>query len=71
MGEHDSCLACPAQVSCVRCVSRGSVGPVGEKVGKAHQQMAESFEDKWCVQIWNYPHLYDVSLLLRSDKHAY
>ncbi|KAL7381615.1 hypothetical protein ABVT39_008474 [Epinephelus coioides] len=32
--------------------------------------MVESFEDKLIDQVRNYPHLYDVSLPLHSDKHA-
>ncbi len=32
--------------------------------------MAESFDDKLIDQVCNYPHLYDVSLPLHSDKYA-
>lgn len=49
---------------------RGSVWPVAEKGSRhAKPQMVESFGDKLRDQVYNYPRLYDLSLLLHSDKY--
>lgn len=48
---------------------RGSVWPVAGKISRhAKQQMAEGFGDKLRDQVYNYPRLYDVSLLPHSDS---